>query len=385
MSTSQPTRPLLLRHPLLLLFALPFALPELRLRFPSPTASPFRDTNLSPRPRKERSIHHLRLFAQTLLAPHQVYQTPIDHRDSTPIPSFAIPNRQASTMAPDTGGPELDAGAIERRNRVQMVRKLEPSTFSQQHFHISLCLHYSTNHDYKQADLCSARRERISTDEIPGARHVSQQVLERSRRSNIPGTAEYEEARANQSVLNAWNSKFFASSLPLEQLMKYPSFLDMKNDVSMEELADLGHGQSHRAGLNDALHLRDPKPRQLSVDKYKIHEPLVKNNDLKARPKSLDKYKIFEAPAANRPRTPQARQPRNHPVARSSSGRGGGVAGTRGRAAHPSPGLVSTLPRTWALLISTDRRLVVVNPRAEVVPHLWHHLVVVAVPRPRPR
>ncbi|KAJ5179778.1 hypothetical protein N7492_002988 [Penicillium capsulatum] len=117
--------------------------------------------------------------------------------------------------------------------------------------------------------------------------------LESERRSNMPGTKEYAQALKNLKVLDAWHS--------------------LAEDVPGEKLEDIGHGQSHRAALTAAI-AQDPKS-------------------------------IFHPPRRRDQHT-------NHPIARASSGRGGGVAGTRGRSTYPYPPYVRGIHKMWLLLTS---------------------------------
>lgn len=64
-----------------------------------------------------------------------------------------------------------------------------------------------------KADLGTARREYISTSDIPNKNHrVSQAQVEAQRASNIPGSESHRLAETNQSQLNAWNGMYYLPS-----------------------------------------------------------------------------------------------------------------------------------------------------------------------------
>ncbi|KAF7712646.1 Uncharacterized protein PECH_002797 [Penicillium ucsense] len=123
----------------------------------------------------------------------------------------------------------------------------------------------------QMADLGTARRELISTSDETDFSAADPMVIERHRRSNIPGTREFEQAQRNREALDEWNS--------LHETVDDTGHL--------ENLDNLMHGQSHRARLTASIH----------------------------GPHALPAY--------------QSRG--NHPYPIRSRGRGGGVSGTRGR------------------------------------------------------
>ncbi|KAJ5484979.1 hypothetical protein N7539_004967 [Penicillium diatomitis] len=148
----------------------------------------------------------------------------------------------------------------------------------------------------QMADLGTARRELISTSDETDFSAADPMVIERHRRSNIPGTREFEQAQRNREALDGWNS--------LHETVDDTGHL--------ENLDNLMYGQSHRARLTASIH----------------------------GPNALPAY--------------QSRG--NHPYPIRSRGRGGGVSGTRGRgnglsngrdsSSSASPSQVSRSPRS---------------------------------------
>ncbi|KAK2793546.1 hypothetical protein FQN52_001132 [Onygenales sp. PD_12] len=89
-------------------------------------------------------------------------------------------------------------------------------------------------HALQLADLGTARREKISTDDLPNKyRHVRVEQLETIRAANIKGTKAQQNAEANKAQLSAWAD----------------AYKTIGNDVDLEDLDPLMNGQTHRAQL----------------------------------------------------------------------------------------------------------------------------------------
>ncbi|KAK2813132.1 hypothetical protein FQN50_000809 [Emmonsiellopsis sp. PD_5] len=89
-------------------------------------------------------------------------------------------------------------------------------------------------HALQLADLGTARREKISTDDLPNKyRHVRVEQLETIRAANMKGTKAQQNAEANRAQLNAWTD----------------AYKTIGNDVDLEDLDPLMNGQTHRAQL----------------------------------------------------------------------------------------------------------------------------------------
>lgn len=97
------------------------------------------------------------------------------------------------------------------------------------------------------------------------------------------------------------------------------------NDVPTENLADLGHGQSHRTRLNDLIHQKAPRRMQNQFATGKTSAP---PNAPQPKQNPAAAGNIFAAPAVQpQPGTSRAGKPTNHPLVQGAPGRGGGVVG----------------------------------------------------------
>ncbi|KAE8373439.1 hypothetical protein BDV26DRAFT_272090 [Aspergillus bertholletiae] len=134
-------------------------------------------------------------------------------------------------------------------------------------------------------DLGTARREYISTTDNKKVKKIRLEDIEATRLSNQPGTEAQRLAEKNQQQLTEWKNVF----------------KKIGDTVDLENLDDLQNGQSHRLQLSAALHgsgSHDNGRSLMAMDSHsKVSETLVSASNRGSR----------------------------------SRGRGGGIAGTRGR------------------------------------------------------
>ncbi|KAL2867895.1 uncharacterized protein BJX67DRAFT_69361 [Aspergillus lucknowensis] len=88
-----------------------------------------------------------------------------------------------------------------------------------------------------QEDLGTARREYISTVDSTRLRNTRVEVIEATRRSNVPGSVEQRVAEANKSRLEGWATVY----------------KKIGDTGDLEHLDNLLNGQSHRLQLNNSL------------------------------------------------------------------------------------------------------------------------------------
>ncbi|RJE24139.1 hypothetical protein PHISCL_03513 [Aspergillus sclerotialis] len=137
----------------------------------------------------------------------------------------------------------------------------------------------------QMADLGTARREYISTADNKDYDRIRLEDIEASRLSNIKGSEAQRLAQVNKEHLNKWSNMY----------------KEVGDADDLEELDDLMHGQSHRAELSAKVHSAGGQ----------TYSKTTKKND--------NYLKLSHAKSL---RSAQ------------SSGRGGGVIGTRGRASQ---------------------------------------------------
>ena len=154
----------------------------------------------------------------------------------------------------------------------------------------------------------TARREHISTTDNRKVKKARLEDIEATRLSNQPGTEAQRLAEQNRQQLTEWKSKWpYCHTHPLRRLQPLllmnikDVFKKLGDTLDLENLDDLLNGQSHRLQLRAALHGSG-------------------NYDSGRSSKTTDDYpKISEALHSASTRGSRTR------------GRGGGIAGTRGR------------------------------------------------------
>jgi len=126
---------------------------------------------------------------------------------------------------------------------------------------------------------------------------VDVKALERTRAANTPGTQEYKDAQANKDHLGAWQREFLLLThfLPMSNDL-IGAWVKLQDDGTHDGKYDINDGQSHREEMRKRLEQEKPVPRSSGPKHYQDHS----------------------RGGVRGGRT-------------SSSGRGGGVIGTRGR------------------------------------------------------